>query len=541
MGVAVETHIPLTKRTNFIMLNVSMRKTGLAVAVLAGCVCLHAQESAVVHPSPANTVGTANAAALPNRQISLIDAVEMALNSNLDIQITRLDPTIAGYNLKSTYGVYDPRVRLAAEHAYDKSPGGFLGNVQFPSQITEVNTFGGGLGSGVSGYGPMGFGYGIGGSLQKRNSKSGALANGTDDYSGGLTLDMSQPLLRGFLIDDARAQIKISRRNLRISEEQLRFQIMTTILNVEQAYYNLIYARENVRVQATALELASQLLRENRKRVEVGALAPLDEKQAESEVASTKAALIDAERTLSQQQNVLKGLLTDNYSEWNGVNLEPVEALVAVPTRPDVQESWGRGLRMRADLQQLKYQLEIAGITLKLRKNQILPILDVTGSYGHSERAGAGSRLTDVLDRLPEGRNPNYSIGGVLEIPIGNVAARNRYKSAKASSSQSLLQYKQLEQQVMVQIDDAVNLIRSSFERVEATRSARSFAQEALAAEQKKLENGKSTSFFVLQFQRDLTVRRSDEIRALADYNNAVALLANREGTTLERHHIEMK
>ena len=93
----------------------------------------------------------------------------------------------------------------------------------------------------------------------------------------------------------------------------------------------------------------------------------------------------------------------------------------------------------------------------------------------------------------------------------------------------------------MIQIDDAVKLIRSSFERVEATRAARAFAQEALAAEQKKLENGKSTSFFVLQFQRDLTVRRSEEIRALADYNNSVALLATREGTTLERHGIVVK
>jgi HAE1 family hydrophobic/amphiphilic exporter-1 len=93
----------------------------------------------------------------------------------------------------------------------------------------------------------------------------------------------------------------------------------------------------------------------------------------------------------------------------------------------------------------------------------------------------------------------------------------------------------------MVQIDDAVKFIRSSFERVEATRAARAFAQEALSAEQKKLENGKSTSFLVLQAQRDLTQRRSEEIKALADYNNALAQLAWREGTTLERHKIQMK
>jgi outer membrane protein TolC len=164
--------------------------------------------------------------------------------------------------------------------------------------------------------------------------------------------------------------------------------------------------------------------------------------------------------------------------------------------------------------------------------------LDLFGSYGHNEIAPAGGNFQDVLGDLPRGRNPRYSFGVVLDIPLGNRAARARYSAAKADSSQALLEYKRLEQQIMVQIDDAVKLIRSSFERVEATRAARVFAEEALAAEQKKLENGKSTSFLVLQAQRDLTVRRSEEIRALADYNNGVAALAHREGTTLQRHNV---
>jgi len=175
---------------------------------------------------------------------------------------------------------------------------------------------------------------------------------------------------------------------------------------------------------------------------------------------------------------------------------------------------------------------------LKLRKNQLWPELDVIGSYGHSEIAPLNGNFGDVLGDLPRGRNPRYSFGVVLDIPLGNRGPRARYGAAKASSAQALLDYKLVEQQIMVQIDDAVKLIRSSFERVAATRAARAFAQEALAAEQKKLENGKSTSFFVLQFQRDLTERRFEEIRALAEYNNALAGLAHAEGTTLERHKV---
>jgi outer membrane protein TolC len=213
--------------------------------------------------------------------------------------------------------------------------------------------------------------------------------------------------------------------------------------------------------------------------------------------------------------------------------------LLAVPVVADTQQSWSKGLTQRADLMALKYSLESAGITVKLTKNQLWPQLDLIGSYGHNEVSPNG--YGHVLDQLPRGRNPEYTYGVRLSIPLGNRAARMRHKTAKAEQAQSLMEYKRLEQQIMVQIDDAVKLIRSSFERVEATRAARAFAQEALAAEQKKLENGKSTSFFVLQFQRDLTVRRSEEIRALADYNNALAQLAWREGTTLERHKVQVK
>lgn len=518
-----------------------MRKTGLVVALLASP-CVLAQTPPTTNaPAVAATVGSANTAANPTRQISMTEALSMALQSNLDIQVSRFDPRIAEFAITDALAIYEPSLNLGYEHRMTKTPGGFDAQGRpLPQQLSIFveNNYDAGIGNNIRGYAPSGLTYSVGGNLSKV-ARGFPGSNEVPDYSGGLGVSLRQPLLRNFWTDASRAQIQINRVNFRLSEEQLRQIVMDTLLAVEQAYYNLIFARENVKVQATALELASQLLRENRKRVEVGALAPLDEKQAEAEVASTRAALIDAERTLSEQQNVLKGLITDRYAEWSGINLEPADALIAVPVTSDVQESWRRGLTQRPDLMQLKYALERAGITLKLRKNQLWPELDLVGSYGHAERSLTG--FGEVLEELPRGRNPRYSYGVTLNIPLGNRSARARYKSARADQDQSLMDYKRLEQQIMVQIDDAVKLIRSSFERVEATRAARAFAQEALAAEQKKLENGKSTSFFVLQFQRDLTVRRSEEIRALADYNNALAQLAWREGTTLDRHHVQMK
>jgi outer membrane protein TolC len=469
----------------------------------------------------------------------------MALQSNLDIQVFRFNPRFAQFGLSGAYAVYEPSLNLGYVHSERKSAGGFDDESRaVPSFFSASDDWNAGIGNTVEGYLPSGLSYNISARISKQNFKGAASTNITeeplsnDEYTGDVGITLRQPLLRNAWIDPARAEIQISRRTFRRSEEELRQTVMDTLLRVEQAYYNLIFARENVKVQATALELASQLLRENRKRVEVGALAPLDEKQAEAEVASTRAALIDAERTLSEQQNILKSLITDRYDLWNAVNLEPVDSLLAVPMVADVHQSWRHGLTQRPDLMALKYALESAGITVKLTKNQLWPQLDLVGSYGHAEKALG---YDDVLRELPRGRNPRHTYGVVLSVPLGNRSARMRHKTAKAEQEQSLMEYKRLEQQIMVQIDDAVKLIRSSFERVEATRAARAFAQEALAAEQKKLENGKSTSFFVLQFQRDLTVRRSEEIRALADYNNALAQLAWREGTTLERHHVQMR
>lgn len=499
-----------------------MRIFGLLSAFVVGAATVGAQ-------------GTSTNTTNPTRPISLADAIENAVKSNLDIQIVRYQPRTYEYALSAALAAYDPTLGLEVRRIHSERAGGIddFGR-GFGGSETDTTRYGADVGPALIGILPTGTTYTFSYDL----SKTHTVPPGSDDYTGGFSFSLDQPLLRDLWIDQPRATLQIARKNMKLGEETLKEQLMRSILAVEQAYYNLIFARENVKVQATALDLASQLLRENRKRVEVGALAPLDEKQAEAEVAATRSSLIDAERSYSQQQNILKNLITDNYVAWNGVNLDPVENLVALPAELDLQESWKRGLAMRPDLVQLKIELEKAGINLKFRKNQLYPDLSLVGSYGHDERR---RDLGSVAAELPTSNNRSYSIGAVLRIPLGNRAARANYNTAKANEEQAVLSYKQLEQSVMVQIDDAVKTIRSSFERVEATRAARAFSQEALSAEQKKLESGKSTSFLVLQAQRDLTVRRYEEIRALAEYNNALANLSYQEGTTLDRHSIAIK
>lgn len=503
------------------------------------------------------------------RTLTLADCIELAIQNNLDVQIERLNPDIARYALGAARGAYDPVLNLEGDHSYSRSPGGFdAQGRQYSGTESDANSFSGGL----SGILPWGTTYSLGarvtdtygtipGAMQgdpfvitnsfvdinSGNTVSFLSTNYTpiatrepfNSVNGGVGLfQLRQPLLRNFLIDGTRLQILINRRNVQISELQLKDRVMTTITRVEQAYYDLIFAQENVRVQQMALALAERLLAENRKRVEVGALAPLDEKQAEAQTAASRADLLGAQINEDTLQRVLKILLSDDYDEWKNVRIEPGEALIAVPQEFDLQESWRRGLMERPDLLQMRLSLEKQGYVVRFQKNQILPQLDVVGSAGLN--ASSREDLDDAWQQVKGRDNPFWSVGGQLSIPLGNRSARNNYQSAKATREQIVLQLKQLQQQILVQIENAIATARTSFQRAQATREARIYAEAALEAEQKKLESGKSTSFEVLRLQRDLTTARSAEIRALADYNVAVAQISLNEGSTLERRRISM-
>jgi len=505
------------------------------------------------------------------RNLSLEDCIEIALHHNLDVQIKRYNPEIAGYALDGLYGNYEPAFYLSAEHDYNQQPGGFDAQGRpFTGSKIESDAFS----SGFEGTLPWGTIYNIGITLADQtttrppvlgtpttsiitNQFFDPVANNTVTYlstnfsSGTIPgisgevfsgragiLQLRQPLLKNFLLDNTRLQLILDRKNLQISELDVRSQVMTTVTSVEQAYYNLIYDQENIKVQRKAVELAERQLTENRKRVEVGAMAPLDEKQAQSVFASSQADLLAAEGTEETAQRLLKALLSDNYHDWGNVEIQPTGSLIAVPERFDLQESWRRGLSERPDLLQQKISLEKQGYIVKFQRNQLLPSLDLVGTAGYNASAQTFGGYLDQLGGLD---NPFYSVGGQLSFPLTQTSARNNYKSAKATREQISLTLKQLEQNVMIQIENAIAVANTAFQRVSATREARVYAEAALAAEQKKLESGKSTSFVVLQLTRDLTTARSAEIRALADYNIAVAQIALNEGSTLERRHVNIQ
>jgi outer membrane protein TolC len=353
-------------------------------------------------------------------------------------------------------------------------------------------------------------------------------------------VQLTQPLLKNFWIDNTRLTIRVAKNRLKYSEQGLRQQVITSVTAVENAYYELIYALENVKVQQQALELAQTQLDQDRQRVQIQVLAERGGtiEQDEAQVAQSKANLIAAQSTLNTAQNTLKSLLTDEYSRWHDMNIQPTATLESPLQLFDLQDSWSKGMTERPDLLQARLNVQQQGVQLKYYRNQLFPELDLIGTYGFN---GAGREFSDTFNQFHEGNAPFYTYGAQLTMPLSNLGPRNQYKSTKATMQQIVLQLKQLEQNVMVEIDNAVKQAQSAYQSVDATRQTRIYAEAALDAEQKKYAVGKSTTFTVLQLQNNLTSARSQEIRALANYNEALANLTQQEGSTLDRFGIRIE
>jgi outer membrane protein TolC len=518
----------------------TMKRFSLCLSVFLAALPAGAQTdtnalAALAVTNAAPTMMNTNAGA---RTMSLPDCIQEALQHNFDIQVQRYNPRLALYTLRGAYAGYDPLLNISGQHEWSTLSTTTNGT-PLAFNTSDNNSFSSDLGGSL----PWGLTYDFAGKIENPYGTTySGITNVTSTFykssDGTIEVDLTQHLLKDFWIDSTRLAIKLDKNKLKSSEQALRQQIINSVTAVENAYYELIYAQENVKVQQEALNLAQTQLDQDNQRVQIGTLAILDVQQDEAQVAQSQANLIAAQYTLVQDQNTLKNLLTDTYSKWHDTDIQPTATLTAPLQSFDLQNSWRKGLTGRPDLLQARLGVENQGIQLKYDRNQLFPTLDLKGTYGF---AGEGRQYSDTLGQINTGNQPYYSYGAQLSIPLSNVGARNTYKYDKVSLQQLVLELKQLEQNVMVQIDNAVKQAQSAYQSTEATRQARIYAEAALDAEQKKYAVGKSTTFTVLQLQTALTTARSNEIRALANYNEALANLAAQEGSTLERDKIDIQ
>jgi outer membrane protein TolC len=469
------------------------------------------------------------------REIRLEEAVTLALEKNLDIQVARLDPQAADFLVAGVRNTYRPSFNstLGVRDAYALSTSTLNGGTKVNNGTRTYNF---GLAQSVSKFGGS---YTVNWT-NSRVETSNSFSTFNPSFQTNLVAAYTQPVLRGFKIDNTRQLLLKNNTNQEISEENAKATVAQTLANVRNAYWDLVFAQSAVDVAQRALELSDKLVEDNQARVEVGTLAPLDIVQAQSEAATRRQNLAAAEATAQTSELALKRYLVNGTDDpmWRQT-LRPVDLPSLQPGPSDIEGAIKTALSQRTDIINARKNLESNDITVNFYRNQSLPALDLNASYGAAGLGGTAFRRSgngidsvvigtvpggylDALSALSNRAYPTWNLSASLTYPIGASQAEAQSARAKIQREQAQTRLRSLEISIAAEVTNAALTVQSNLKRVEAATAARELAQKRLEAEQSKFEVGMSTNFFVVQAQRDLRDAANTELRALADYRKSL-------------------
>jgi HAE1 family hydrophobic/amphiphilic exporter-1 len=500
-----------------------MRRTSLLIALGIGlgfASSAHAQTQAAP-PAPAGRV----------LRLSVDDAVKMALEQNLDLRADRLDPQISDTRVAAAAGAFRPTFNTTVNSNNQlQAPSSFL----VPTATrTDVVTSNAGLIQRLPWFGTT---YSASWSASHTNSNS-FLNSYNPILQSGLGLQVSQPLIRDLKIDTARQQLVTSRINRDIADTRLRESVVHTTAAVKSAYWNLVTARANVDARKSALDLAQELVRVNKAKVDVGTAPPLDLVSAQAEVASDQEQLIIAETAVKQAEDRMRMLIMDpTLRETWTTTVDAIDTPPIATPALDVDAAVTRALETRADLQRSRKDIETAQTNVTYTANQKLPDVRLNASYqasglggsqvlrtggfpGSIIGSGPGPGFGDVLGQLFGRDYPTWAVGVGVSYPIGQSVEESNYARARLERNQVDERFKTAEGRAIQQIRRAAYQVEMNAKRIETTRAARELAEQRLDAERKRLDVGMSTSFLVIQAQRDLAQATTNELGAILGYD----------------------
>jgi outer membrane protein TolC len=377
-------------------------------------------------------------------------------------------------------------------------------------------------------------------------------------YGTTLRFNLSQPLLKNFGPKIARREILIAKNNLGVSEENLRNTLMTTVYNVESAYWNLVYSIENLDVRRQSLQLAKDLLEKNQRSVEVGTLAPMEVLSARAEVATREADLIQAETQIQSSEDQLKLLLNiTEAADQAYAALVPKDKPTYVAKAVALEEALAAAIANRPDLEISRIGLESDKLNLTYAKNQVLPDLNLSASLYAPGIDGTrifyiGSPLDGIVDYTVPGdiggalsqtakfKYPNWNLGLTMSLPLSNFFSRAALAQSRLNLRQAMLELESKKADVYLEVKNAVRSVEANYKRILAYTTARELAEQKLAAEEEKRRVGMSTNYMVLSYQRDLANARISELNAIISYNVSLASLERSMGTNLKSKNINL-
>lgn len=495
----------------------------------------------------------------PGDQLTLTvaEAVKLALENNNDIDISRTNLRIAEFSLRAWRGGYDPTLTSESLYENRSTPtASVIGGAR--NGLVTLKTLSSTIGiGGLSGIG--GGRYNFSFSNSKTNtSNSNATLN--PQYPTLLSFSYTQPLFRGRSFDSAKRGLTIAKKNVDLTDSQFQQRTAETVAQVEQYYWDLVYALRNLQVQTEAVRQARIQLESNQRLVQKGVLAPIENVAASAQVKTLEQNVYTAQALVTAAENNLKTLiLPDRNSDVWGKAILPVSSAdIAVP-KIALQEAVAAALTGRPEISQLDTTAEINKINEKYFRDQTRPQIDLTTSYSAQGLAG-GLTAASVnpatgtlrvpeqfiggynksLDNLFSNDYPTYRFGLTISLPFGNRAAKANLGMAMADGSIIRNNRAQIEQEIESEVRNALQNLRSAEARLQAATASRELAEQLYESEQRQFKNGTTTVFLVFQRQNELLAAKGRELQAQTDLNKSVSVFNRVIGNTLKANNIDV-
>jgi outer membrane protein TolC len=466
------------------------------------------------------TAGTAAAAGV-ELKLSLKEAIRLAIEKNLDLKAELYSPAQAEADIRKNRAIYETHLTVDGGYRESTTYSSLSG-----SGIEQSTLF---LTPGAYKLLPTGGTLNLNyQNIQQKNNTPTALGS---YWTSALELSLNQPLLKNFGRENTELNIKVSEFSKETSVSHLKSRILATISQVSIEYFKLVSFLQDMESKKISLELAKKVLTETDARVKAGVTPAMEILNAQFGVSLREKDMIDAEKSVNDQADVLRLLLQiDRVTD-----IAPVDTPSRVQIALNEDDAIKKSLAARPDLEELKVQLATLELQSSVARSQTLPSLNFTSSIGFTGLDAAYGRATERLGSL---EYPVWSVGLQFDYPLGNQSAENDYIKSRLKSEQAQLQLESLKAAIAAEVRTAIRTVQSSYKQLDVSDRARLYADERFNAYQKKSEVGLATNKDLLDVENDLATARSSQIKAQVAYATALIQLWKSTGELLEREGI---
>jgi outer membrane protein TolC len=483
--------------------------------------------------------------AVRTNSLTLNQFLKLVLERNESVQLRRIEVEIADKRWKGEYGAFEPDFMVAASREANKRE-----NTAEQRRSLRIGVFdedNNVYRAGLEGLVPSGAKVRLGYTMRDLNNnlQDPRIASGTittngpkiDEFQSFAGLTVTQPILKGFGTSVTLANLRLAALGSDIAFQEYRRQLMETIATAEAAYWNLFFMQEQVRYFQESIAVAESLVKDNRVRAEAGKGSELEILEAEAGLALRRSKLAEAEEKRKEAELQVMTLYSDHGFAPHPV-IEAVDQPALEATQPEFLRSAESAFELNPDYQAQLYKIKQEDVRVAYAKNQRLPQLDLSASYGLN---GLGSTPSESHDDIERQSFPSWTVGFEFHVPLaGNIKARNDLDGARLRKEQALLSLKQIETQIINAVQTAVQKIRSARDSVENNQKVVAFHESLLKTQLERVDVGKVESRKVLEVEAALFESRNSVLDALVQYERARLELELVQGAILRSRSLEL-